>query len=110
MRVVHVILVAAASTALLACTCIVTVHAQPTPVATIANGGAHTMDIHDISNRTYAVVTGYEGVQIIDITDPAKPMPAAWLSGSYSAAIHDVSGKAHLLVSSRYGSVCIIDI
>ena len=92
--------------------------ADPLPAAAITDDvggftkllGAADADIHDISNGTYAVISGYEGVQIIDITDPASPLPAAWLSGSYSAAIHDVSGKAHLLVSHSQGSVGIIDI
>lgn len=89
---------------------------NPLPVAAITDdaggftelNGAFGIAIHDIANRTYAVVDGYEGVQIIDITHPADPLPAAWVSGGPTVAIHDVAGGAHLLVSYD-STVYIID-
>ena len=92
--------------------------ASPLPVAAITDdeggftelGGVSGVAIHDISNRTYAVVGGYEGVQIIDITRPANPLPAARLSGGPTAVIHDVSDRAHLLISYEHSTVHIIGI
>ena len=89
---------------------------NPLPVVAITDdaggftelNGAFGIAIHDIANRTYAVVDGYEGVQIIDITHPADPLPAAWVSGGPTVAIHDVAGGAHLLVSYD-STVYIID-
>ena len=41
--------------------------------------GAWDVSITRMSDRTYAVVTGYgdDGVQIIDITDPRDPAPVS---------------------------------
>ncbi|MYH04859.1 MAG: hypothetical protein F4140_08380, partial [Cenarchaeum sp. SB0675_bin_21] len=55
------------------------------PVAAISDGidgftaldGANGVAIAEISGRTYAVITGNDGVQIIDITVPASPVPVA---------------------------------
>ena len=94
--------------------------ANPLPAAAITDdadgftklNGATSITIHDMSNRTYGVVAGYEGVQVIDITDPADPLPAAWLHGGPIVALHDISGEAHLLVNGGYstGDVSIFNI
>ena len=94
--------------------------ADPLPTAAITDdaggftklNGATSIAIHDVSNRTYGVVAGYEGVQVIDITDPADPLPAAWLHGGPIVALHDISGEAHLLVNGGYstGDVSIFNI
>ena len=93
--------------------------ADPLPAVAITDdtggftklNGAISIAISNISNMTYGVVAGYEGVQVIDITNPANPLPAAWLHGGPTAAIHDVSGEAYLLVNTgRYTGVDIFNI
>ena len=64
----------------------VTNPAQPYPVSAVfdgreftALGGANGVEVFWSGNRTYAVVTasGDDGVQIMDITDPAHPAPVS---------------------------------
>ena len=93
--------------------------ADPLPASAIADnadgftrlGGASGIATYAISNGTYAVVAGYEGVQVIDITNPADPLPATWVRAGPAAGIHDVSGRAHLPVSGecRIGGVGTFD-
>ncbi len=94
------------------------------PVAAISDGmdgftaldGANGVAIAEISNRTYAVVTGNDGVQIIDITVPASPVPVAELDaqewvGANGVAIAEISNRTYAVVTSRYDNgVQIIDI
>ena len=100
--------------------------AKPTPAAEIRDGmdgfealhGANGVTITQISGHTYAVVVSYEGVQIIDITDPAKPTPAAAvfddadgfeaLYGSHGVAITQISGHTYAVVTSWYDGVQIL--
>ena len=59
----------------------------PVPISAVTDdtdgftmlAGADELAIAYVSGRTYAVVTGFidDGVQIIDITNPAAPVPAA---------------------------------
>ena len=65
----------------------VTDPARPTPVSAARDGvggfttldGAHDVAVFGSGNRTYAIVTGDndDGVQIMDVTDPASPVPVS---------------------------------
>ncbi|MYB29500.1 MAG: BspA family leucine-rich repeat surface protein, partial [Cenarchaeum sp. SB0663_bin_5] len=96
------------------------------PVAAISDGidgftaldGADGVAIAEISDRTYAVVTGNDGVQIIDITVPASPVPVAEFNtrgwdGANDIAIAEISDRTYAVVTT-YGysdrGVQIIDI
>ena len=106
--------------------------AMPTPTAAVTDDiggfttlkGANEVAITTISNRTYAVVASYfdDGIQIIDITNPAMPTPTAAATdntGGFTAlegpedgiAIAEISGRVYATVTSHlnYG-VQIIDI
>ena len=104
---------------------------NPTHVTSIIDGqdgfealaGAERIDTISISDRTYALVTGFynHAIQIIDITDPAAPTPAASIvdgEGGFDALIypHDVkattiSGHPYALTTSYWeDAVHIIDI
>ena len=93
------------------------------PVTVITLSGANSVAIAEISGRTYAVVTtfGDDGVQIIDITDPAAPTPAAAitddtggfteLSKVWDVAITQIAGRTYAVVAaSGDDGVQIIDI
>ena len=49
-------------------------------------GGAADLEVFDVGDSLYVAVAAYldDGVQIMDVTDPASPAPVA--------AIHDGSG------------------
>ena len=103
--------------------------ADPVPVAAISDdvggftelGGAHGIAVHDIGSRTYAAVASLadSGVQIIDITHPADPVPVAAIhddTGGFTVldeardiAIHDISNKTYVFVAGDIG-VQVIDI
>ena len=103
--------------------------AVPLPVAAISDDsdgfteleGALDIDIHDIGNKTYAVVASREdsGVQIIDITRPDNPLPVAAVSdgsdgftelgGAVNIAVHDTDNRTYAVVAG-YKSVRVIDI
>ncbi len=96
--------------------------ASPGPVAVLttdAGGFTHMRTFSDIatteiSGRTYALVTTGSsrdgGVQIIDITDPASPVPVAWLTGgadgfagwdeSHDITITEMSGRTYALITA----------
>ena len=103
--------------------------ASPSPVAAFNDGatytelqGAYSITTTQIGDSHYALVAGKsdDGVQIIDITDPASPAPTAALrqSQTYPALRLPISvttvqiGDSHyaLTTSSRINSVQIIDI
>ena len=105
--------------------------AVPVPVAAITDevdgftelDGAHNVEIAYISGRTYAVVSSVDddGVQIIDITHPAVPVPVAAitdevdgfteLDGAHNVEIAYISGRTYAVVSSvDDDGVQIIDI
>ena len=93
--------------------------ASPAPVAAIIDGygGFTNLDgplgiaIAQISGRTYAVVAASsdDSVQIIDMTDPALPVPAAAITdgvgkltrllGLESVAIAQISGRTYAVVT-----------
>ena len=103
--------------------------ASPSPVAHVTDGadypkldGARGIATHTIGNSHYALVAAFtdDGVQIIDITDPASPSPVAHvtdgadypkLDGASSITTHTI-GESHyaLVASSIDDGVQIIDI
>ena len=102
--------------------------ASPAPVAALNYGaaypeleGAHSITTTQIGDSHYALVTGEsDGVQIINITDPASPSPAAalQLGQTYPALRLPTSitttqiGDSHyaLTTSSRVNAIQIINI
>ena len=103
----------------------------PVPVAAITDGvdgfteldGAHSIDTIQISGKTYAVVASFDddGVQIIDITNPTKPVPVAAitdgvdgfteLEGAEAVKIAQIYGRTYAVVASPVDDgVQIIDI
>ena len=110
----------------------ITVPVSPVPVAAITdevNGfteldGTYDVAIAEIAGRTYAVVTAItdDGVQIIDITDPASPVPVAAITDEVNGftalnlarnvAIAEISGRTYAVVTSGdyHNGVQIIDI
>ena len=71
---------------------------------------AQDIAIHDISGRTYAFVAGDVGVQVIDITRPTDPQPAAWLDGAENVVVHDISDRTYALVGDVHRGVNIMDV
>ena len=82
--------------------------ASPEPVS-VASGGkggfealrnAQGMDIFESGARTYAIVTGPDdsGIQIADITDPARPIPVSAVfdgEGGYEALLYPYDVKVY---------------
>ena len=83
------------------------VHGIPDGFAAL--GWVYGITIHDISGRTYAMMTDYQGMQIMDITDPTSPLLVAWLDSARGIAMHDISNRTYAVVTGSYG-VRIIDI
>ena len=98
--------------------------ASPIPVTVLTtdtDGFTHIPTFSDIaiaemSGRTYALITTggsspEGGVQIIDITDPASPIPVAWLTGgtdgfakwheSHDITIAEMSGRTYALITAH---------
>ena len=109
----------------------VTNPAAPTAVAAISDGvngfteldGASDLTISEIGNRTYALVTGRndDGVQIIDVTNPAAPTAVAAISdgvngftelnGAIDIVISVIGNTTYAFVASSHGDgVQIIDV
>ena len=103
--------------------------ASPSAVASVTDGrdypeldGARGIATHTIGGRHYALVAAQhdDGVQIIDITDPANPSPVASvtdgvdypeLDGARGIATHTIGGKHYALVAARADDgVQVIDI
>ena len=105
--------------------------AAPTAVSSVFNNsggfdalvGAHDVITVNVSGRIYAIVTGYDGdsVQIIDITNPSNPLPAASIfdgKNGFDALdipidvdVMTASGRTYAVVASRGDDgVQIIDI
>ena len=93
--------------------------ARPVPIGGISvdqpghiRTGPNGVEILSISGHTYAAVTNhyYGGVQIVNITDPARPAPVSSiindqdgfdaLDGSSGVATVDISGRAYAVVTS----------
>ena len=105
--------------------------ASPTPTASVTDGiggfdeldGAWGVDTVTVGNSTYAIVTSEhdDGVQIINITNPASPTPTASVSdgiggfdeldGAHSVDTVTVGSSTYAIVTSWYDDgVQIIDI
>ena len=107
----------------------ITTPASPSLVANVTDGadfeeleGASNVAITEIDSKTYAVVAARHdhGVQIIDITDPAKPSAVASvkdgadfpeLEGALDVAITQIDSKTYAVVTALVDfGVQIIDI
>ena len=108
----------------------VTDPARPAPVSAIYDGsggfvlaGAQDLEAFGMGGQTYmAVASGWnDGVQIIDVTDPARPAPvsAAFygaggfgaLAGAAGIELLESVGRTYMAVTSpTYGGVQMIDI
>ena len=96
----------------------ITTPASPSAVANIAEGAdypelenAANLAIHTVGGRHYALVTAFEdnGVQVIDITDPENPSPAAHitdgddfpaLDGAFGITTRTIGSRHYALVAS----------
>ena len=103
---------------------------DPAPAASIADeqGGfdgldeARAMEVGIISGRPYALVAswGDDAVQIVDIADPAVPLPVTSvrddqssfaLDGSDDIALYTVSGRHYVIAASAFDdAIQVIDI
>ena len=109
----------------------VTKPAAPVPVAGLTDGvggfaglgGAWDVAIAEISGKTYAVVAARDddSVQVVDITDPASPVPVAGLTdgvggfteldGAWDVAIAEISDRTYAVVAAYLDDgIQIIDI
>ncbi len=103
----------------------------PVPVASIADGrddfetlhGAFHVDTAKIGDGYYALVTANDdddGIQIINITDPARPSPAASITLAsegfggivffHILAVAEIGGHHYALVSNNGNHVHVIDV
>ena len=102
--------------------------ARPTPVSATSGSekfgaihGPNDVEVFNVYGRTYAVVAAADGVQVIDITDPARPTPVAEavdrydgrsaLKGAYDVEVFGMYGRTYAAVAAmdRHG-VQIIDV
>ena len=109
----------------------VTDPARPVPVSAAFDGaggfdtlrGANDVEVFGMDGRTYGVVAArYEyGVQIMDVTDPARPVPVSTavdgtggfraLSGASDVEVFGVDGRTYGVVAARYDNgVQIMDV
>ena len=86
-----------------------------------ALGGAAVVEVFVVGDRTYAIVAAFEGVQVIDITDPANmvPISAAFdgmdgfgaLYGAADVEVFGVDGRTYAVVTAWFdGGVQVMDI
>ena len=98
----------------------VTDPAHPAPVSAAFDGsagffslaGANDMAVFERGSRTYAIVTAYNdnGVQIVDVTDPAHPAPVSaafdgsgrftTLGGPHDVAVFGSEGRTYAIVTA----------
>ncbi len=107
----------------------VTDPARPAPASSIFAGSEGfdalhapiNVDAFDSGGRVYAAVSGSGGLQIIDVTDPARPAPAsAVLAGSEGLGrltglggldVFDVAGRTYAIATAdEDNSVVIMDV
>ena len=105
--------------------------AQPTPVSAVfdelggfsALDGAHDVEVFEIEGQVYAIVTAQydNGVQIMDITNPAQPTPVSAvfdnfegfsaLDGAHDVDVFEIEGQVYAVVTAQYDNgVQIMDI
>ena len=88
-----------------------------------ALGEAYDIAVTEISGRTYAFVAAPydDGVQVIDVTDPARPTPTSSvfagqagfdaLTNPTAITVTEISGRTYALVLALYdGGVQVIDV
>ena len=86
--------------------------AHPIPVSAVfdgyggfsALGGADHVDVYTSGGYTYAVVAAYDdgGIQIMDITDPAHPIPVSAVFDGYGG-FHALSGVEDVVLYTSGG-------
>ncbi len=87
----------------------VTDPADPTPAGRLSDtgsrelGGPRGVEIFTICSNTYAAVAAYKdhGLQIVDVTDPADPMPTGKLEDSNSRNLQSPRGVAVFTTGSN---------
>ena len=101
---------------------LVAVSAALSGTAFDALDGPSGLGIFDVNGRTYAAVAAFHGrgVQIMDITDPASPIPVSdifrgqggfdALSAPAGVAVFDSGGNTLVMVSDHAGGIQIIDV
>ena len=106
---------AAASVLCVSMLCVVPAHAapySPAPVASIRDGsgldyldGAWDVTTVTIGSKTYALFVsfGEDGVQIVDITNPARPVPVASFRDGDDVTVNGVIKTYDVLKGSRGG-------
>ena len=84
--------------------------------------GAWDVDIFDIRDHTYVIVTGYstDSVQIINITNPVNPWPVEAffddevvydMDGPGDVETYSISGKTYALIAAKWdGAVHIVNV
>ena len=85
--------------------------ASPTAVSSVTDGvggfdvldGVQFVDTFTIAGRTYAAVTAYtdDGVQIINLTNPASPSPIARLTDTSSTVLNGPRGVDTFTIAGR---------
>ena len=95
---------------------------RPVPVSGVFDGsggfseldGANDVEVFGQGDRTYAIATalGDDGVQIMDITDPTRPVPVSAVSdgsGGFSALdgandveVYGQGGRTYAIVAAQY--------
>ena len=102
---------------------------HPVPLGSIRDGesgfnvldGAHQVEVlHTPDDRIYAVAAGREGLQVIEVTDPATPVPAGVLrngTGGFevgwnisTAILRQPEGGDHLLMADHDRGIHIVDV
>ena len=104
---------------------------EPAPVSAVFDGtggfraldGARDVEVFSMDDKTYAVVVAWsdDGVQIMDITDPAQPAPASAvfdgtggftaLAGPEDAEVFSMDDKTYAAVAAGYDDgVQIMDV
>ena len=107
----------------------VTDPARPVPAARIQDGedGFDTLDevrqvevFHTLGGRTYGMAGGDDGLQVVDVTDPAAPVAvgslrdgeggfnAGWITGM--AAFQPPGGRDYVLVADHHVGVHVVDV
>ena len=91
-----------------------------TPRSFYATGGAEYTAAFGLVGRTYALGTGGDGFHILDVTDPARPVPAssAWdgggsfdtLDGAYLIAVTESPSGPFLALVAGDEGIQILDI
>ena len=101
-------------------------HIMITAVATIWHGGDYMLGslksiaVYEAGGHTYAIASTssfYDGIQIVDITDPASPEAVTAVRDDersrvtvLNAAIHEAGGRTYAITSNDRDTIRIMDI